>query len=57
MLLITPLFKPEACMSFLRNYRMQSRMLIAVPVLSAAIYQLGPFGTAAKKLKEWALKR
>jgi hypothetical protein len=23
----------------------------------AAIYQLGPFGTAAKKLKEWDLKR
>ena len=22
----------------------------------AAIYQLGPFGTAAKKLKEWDLK-
>jgi hypothetical protein len=22
----------------------------------AAIYQLGPFGTAAKKLKEWTLK-
>ena len=23
----------------------------------AAVYQLGPFGTAAKKLKEWNLKR
>jgi hypothetical protein len=23
----------------------------------AAVYQLGPFGTAAKKLKEWDLKR
>jgi hypothetical protein len=22
----------------------------------AAVYQLGPFGTAAKKLKEWDLK-
>jgi len=22
----------------------------------AAVYQLGPFGTAAKKLKEWELK-
>ncbi len=24
--------------------------------IGAAVYQLGPFGTAAKKLKEWALK-
>jgi hypothetical protein len=23
----------------------------------AAVYQLGPYGTAAKKLKEWDLKR
>jgi hypothetical protein len=23
----------------------------------AAVYQLGPFGTAAKQLKEWDLKR
>jgi hypothetical protein len=23
----------------------------------AAVYQLGPFGTAARKLKEWDLKR
>jgi N-acyl-D-aspartate/D-glutamate deacylase len=23
----------------------------------AAVYQLGPYGTAAKKLKEWQLKR
>jgi hypothetical protein len=25
--------------------------------VGAAVYQLGPFGTAAKKLKEWDLKR
>jgi hypothetical protein len=24
--------------------------------VGAAVYQLGPFGTAAKKLKEWNLK-
>jgi hypothetical protein len=24
--------------------------------VGAAVYQLGPFGTAAKKLKEWDLK-
>jgi hypothetical protein len=24
---------------------------------SAAVFQLGPYGTAAKKLKEWDLKR
>jgi hypothetical protein len=33
LLLITLLFKPEAVMSFLKDYRMHSRMLIAVPVL------------------------
>ena len=33
MLLITLLFKPEALMSFLRDYRIQSRMTIAVPAL------------------------
>jgi hypothetical protein len=33
LLLITLLFKPEALMSFLKDYRIHSRMLIAVPVL------------------------
>jgi hypothetical protein len=33
LLLITLLFRPEALMSFLRDYRIHSRMLIAVPVL------------------------
>ena len=33
LLLITLLSKPEALMSFLRDYRIHSRMLIAVPVL------------------------
>ena len=33
LLLITLLFKTEASMSFLRDYRIHSRMLVAVPVL------------------------
>jgi hypothetical protein len=35
----------------------QTKEPFASAPAGAAIYQLGPFGTAAKKLKEWDLKR
>ena len=48
--------RPQPSVSKTEASGMTMRNRHAFSPAGAAVYQLGPFGTAAKKLKEWDLK-